>query len=165
MTSRLASLIDPRRHLAAAVGWTVLAVLTLAALIAADLAARSAEARVRGDTEARLDQFADRIQTALGDSLRARLAIVQATAVQLSPLGQRDDAELRRPLQAVRHRFPEFEWLGVADATGRLLAATGRPSPWTTRSVNAGWPLRCAAPGWERSARQAGATAASRPIG
>lgn len=117
--------LDPRRHLAAAIGWTMLAVVTLASLVAASLAAAEAERVARADTERLLHQFATQVQQALAVNLRTRLAIVQATAAQIAASGDRGSDALRRHLDAMQAQFPEFGWVGVADADGRVVAATG----------------------------------------
>lgn len=117
--------LDPRLHLAAAVGWAVFVVVTLAALLAAGLAAHEAERRVRDDSQRLLTQFALQIDQALTMNLVTRRAIVQATAAQIEASADRSRQALRRHLEAVQAQFPEFAWLGVADAKGRITAATG----------------------------------------
>jgi signal transduction histidine kinase len=117
--------LHPRRHLAAAIGWSVLAVVALASLAAANLAAVRAEAVARADTERLLVQFATQVRHALMMNLQTRLAIVQTTAAQIAASGDWGDQALRRHLDAVQTQFPEFAWLGVADADGQVVAATG----------------------------------------
>lgn len=117
--------LHPRRHLAAAIGWSVLTVVTLASLVAANFAAVRAEAVARADTERLLVQFATQVRHTLMMSMQTRLAIVQATAAQIAASGDRGEQALRRHLDAVQAQFPEFAWLGVADADGQVVAATG----------------------------------------
>ncbi|MEO8280027.1 MAG: histidine kinase [Ideonella sp.] len=116
--------LDPRLHLAAAIGWSVCIVVTVAALIAASLAASEAESRVRSDSERLLTQFANQIRDALSMSLETRRSVVQATAAQIIASSDRGNQALRRHLDAVRDQFPEFAWLGVADQLGHVTAAT-----------------------------------------
>ena len=117
--------LDPRLHLAAAIGWAVFTVVTLAAVVAANLAAGEAESRVRTDSERLLTQFATQVRHALAMNLDTRRSVVRATAAQIVASSDRGNEALRRHLDAVQAQFPEFAWLGVADERGRLTAATG----------------------------------------
>ena len=117
--------LDPRLHLAAAIGWSVFVVVSLAALGAATFAAHEAEARARVDTERLLAQFATQIRDAMTMNVATRRSIVQATAGQIVASSDRGDEALRRNLEALQAQFPEFTWLGVADERGRVIAATG----------------------------------------
>lgn len=120
---RLWRRLDPRLHLAAANGWAVFLVVTLAALVTASLAAGEAETRARADTERLLAQFAVQIRQQLMTNLETRRSIVQATAAQIVASADRGNEALRRHLEAVQLQFPEFSWLGVADDRGRVIAA------------------------------------------
>lgn len=122
---RLLSRLDPRLHLAAAIGWTVFGIVALAALGAAHFAAAEGERRARADTERLLIQFTVQIRNALTTSLATRRAIVQVTAAQIAASDDHGRAALRRHLEAVQAQFPEFVWLGVADPQGRVIAAAG----------------------------------------
>jgi signal transduction histidine kinase len=122
---RLTRPLDPRLHLAAAIGWLVFAIVALAALAAATLAAQEAEQRAAGDAERLLAQFATQIRQTLDTTLSTRRAIVVATATQIAATGAESGAALRRHLRAVQVQFPEFAWLGVADPDGRVRADTG----------------------------------------
>ena len=121
--------LDPRLHLAAAIGWTVFGIVALAALVAANFAAAEAERRALADTERLLMQFTVQIRNALTTSLVTRRAMVQVTAAQIAASGDRGRDALRRHLEAVQAQFPEFVWLGVADTQGRLMAVTGEILP------------------------------------
>ena len=122
---RLLARLDPRLHLAAAIGWTVFGIVALAALGAANFAAAEAERRARADTERLLMQFTVQMRNALTTSLVTRRAMVQVAAAQIAASGDRGRDALRRHLEAVQAQFPEFVWLGVADTQGRVIAATG----------------------------------------
>lgn len=116
---------DPRLRLAAAIGWSVFAIILLAALVGANLAAKKAEHRARADAERLLTQFATQIRHALDMGLETRRSILQATAAQIAASGDRGTDALRHHIEAVQAQFPEFTWLGVADEHGRVVAATG----------------------------------------
>lgn len=120
--------LDPRRHLAAAIGWAVLGVVTLAALVTAQLAARQAEQRVRRDTERLLAEYATQVRDVVSMNLLTRRGALRATAAQVAAEVARlpqDPQQLQAALAAAQSQFPEFEWLGVADADGQLLAQVG----------------------------------------
>lgn len=117
--------LDPRVHLAAAIGWAVFVVITLAALAAAQAAAGAVEQRARDDTHRLLTQFAIQVRQTLAQALETRRSVLQATAAQILASSDRDSAGLRRHLDAVQQQFPEFSWLGLADGGGRVIAAAG----------------------------------------
>lgn len=117
---------DPRLRLAAAMGWTIFVIILLAALASANLAAREAERRAREDSERLLAQFATQIRHALDLSLETHRSSLQATASQIAAAPERGEGALRHQIEALREQFPEFVWLGVTDAQGRVVAATER---------------------------------------
>jgi len=127
--------LDPRLHIAAAIGWAVFGVVTLAALIAANLASNQAERRARADAEGLLAEYATQVRDALSMGLETRRSLLQATAAQISSTADRDPATLRHTLLAAQSQFPEFTWLCVADAAGHVVADTGSPS--VTANVSA----------------------------
>jgi len=116
--------LDPRFHLAAAIGWSVFALVMLAALASANLAANEAERRARVDAERLLTQFATQIRYALAMNLETRRSIVQASASQIAASRDRSSDALRRHLEAVQVQFPEFAWFAVADDDGRVTASS-----------------------------------------
>ncbi len=116
--------LDPRRHLAAAIGWAMFAVIVVASLVAANLAATAAERRGRADSQRLLEQFAAQMHHALVTNIETRLTIMRATAAQVAVSGDHGKAALRRHLEAVQEQFPEFAWIGVADVEGLVVAAT-----------------------------------------
>ncbi len=117
--------LDPRLHLAAAIGWAVFVVVTLAALAAAQAAAGAVEQRARADSARLLTQFAIQLRQTLAQALETRRSVLQATAAQILASSERGGAGLRRHLEAVQQQFPEFSWLGLADGSGRVIAAAG----------------------------------------
>ncbi|HOL36270.1 MAG: hypothetical protein JSR43_01630 [Proteobacteria bacterium] len=98
--------------------------LLLASLMAGRLAAVQAEQAARAGSQRLLTQFAIQVNHGLEANLQTRLAIVQASADQLAASGELGPPALRRHLDVVRTRFPEFVWLGVVDAAGKVVAAT-----------------------------------------
>jgi signal transduction histidine kinase len=122
--------LNPRLHLAAAIGWAVFSVVAAAALITAYLAANEAEQRARADAEALLVEFATEVRDALSLQLNTRRSLLKATAAQLRASGDRNPVAMRQTLLAVQSGFPEFVWMGVVEPGGHTLADTGDgPSP------------------------------------
>lgn len=127
---RLRARLDPRRHLAAAIGWAMLAVAALAALAAGQLAARDAEQAARVDAQRLMTQFATQVELGLAMSLQTRLSVLKATAIQIEGAAPVDPLALRPRLAAVQMQFPEFASVAVTDAQGRVLAgALPMPPP------------------------------------
>jgi signal transduction histidine kinase len=122
------SQLDPRLHISAAIGWAVFCVVTLAALITASLAADQAEQSARADAEGLLAELATQVRDAISMSLESRRWLLQATAAQISARPDRDPAALRRTVEAAQSEFPDFTWLAVVDAAGRITAATEQAS-------------------------------------
>ncbi len=116
--------LSPRRHLAAAVGWTVFALVTTAAVIAASVAASQAERGALDSAQALLSASAVQARSSIIEQLRTHRAIVQSVAIQLAAVGNRGHSALRLHLETLQEQFPEFVWLGVADARGQITEAT-----------------------------------------
>lgn len=121
---KLSLALDPRRHVAASVGWAMFAVISLTSLIAAQLASAAAEERTLNDMQRLTDQFAHQVQQGLANVLRTRISIVQTTAAQIVSAKDRSSDTVRGHLEVVRSQFPEFLWLGITDDTARVMAAT-----------------------------------------
>ncbi len=116
--------LNPRRHVAAAIAWAVFAVVTIAALIAANLAAAEAEQRARADAEGLLAELATQVRDALSMNLETRRSVLQATAAQIAASGDHSSAGIQQTLGAVKAAFPEFVWLALTDTQGRIQADT-----------------------------------------
>ncbi len=114
--------LNPRLHLAAAIGWAVFAVVTAAALVGANLAAAQAEQRARADAQALLVEFATQVRDALSMNIEIRRSLLQATAAQITASNDRSPAALQRILHAVQGQYPEFSHLVVVDGSGRAVA-------------------------------------------
>lgn len=122
---RLSQQLNPRLHIAAAIGWAVFLVVTLAALVTANLAATEAEHRARVDAEGLLAEFATQVRDALSMQLETRRSLLQAAAAQAIATGELSPSAVLKTLEVIRGRFPEFDWLGVANGDGRVVTGTG----------------------------------------
>lgn len=121
----LARYLDPRRSLAAAIGWLVFALsigLVLVASAWVDDIVRTNLLDLRGR---QLDRTAGRIAADLNLDLALRLQSVRALAAMLATeLRDENQATLRKILENLQQASPEFAWIGVANPQGRVLAAT-----------------------------------------
>ena len=120
---RLWRRLDPRRHIAAAVGWSVFAVVLVGTLLAAELAAYQAGRRMRADTQAQLSQTAGQTADALLAQVHVRLAAMQAAVAQWQLDASADKVAADR-LRALQRTQPELSWLGLLDDSGQPLAST-----------------------------------------
>lgn len=102
----------------------MLAVVALASLVAAELASAEAERAARSSGARLMAQFASQVDHGLRLTLDSRLSVVEATAAQLARAADKSGDALRAHLDAVQAEFPEFAWLGVADAYGKVVSST-----------------------------------------
>lgn len=116
---------DPRAHVTATLAWTIFAMFCISALVVAQIAADAAQARARADMDQLLAQFARQAHRGLDDEIGTRLAMVDVAATQIAASGDRSATGMRRHIEAIKRRFAEFEWLGVTDARGNVIAAVG----------------------------------------
>lgn len=136
--------LDPRRHVAAALGWTVFALVVGGAVLAAALSANLAARHVAADTRARLSQTAGQADDALLAQVQVRLAALQAAVAQWR-LDAAGNAQPDDRLRALQQQQPELNWIGVRDLTGRLQFATNGADaagpapalPWLSRGARA----------------------------
>lgn len=126
--------LDPRHHLAAAVGWAVFVVVTLAALLTAELAARQAEQRARADAENLLAEFATQVRDAVSMQLQIRRSALAATAATLRSPDLLLPDRAAQLVAETRARFPEFAVLAIVDAGGRVTDASD--PDWRGRRVD-----------------------------
>lgn len=136
--------LDPRQHLSAAVGWAVFAVVTVAALVTADFAARQAEARARVDAETLLAEYATQVRDAVSMQVQIRRSVLDATAVTMQAPAAGPGRRASRFLAEIRARFPEFSLLMVVASGGLIMDASDAMR--VGKSIDA--------EAWQRLARQ-----------
>ena len=120
---RLLRCLDPRRSLATAIGWLVVALSLVFALVAAALwlgeMARTSLLQQHGR---QLALTADQLAAGLDQALASRLQSLQAAAVMLrTDLGSDTRRTRRAVLDELQSAYPEFEWIGLADAKGKVV--------------------------------------------
>jgi signal transduction histidine kinase len=121
----LARYLDPRRSLASAIGWLVFALSIGLVLVASMWVGDIVRTNLLDQRSRQLDRTADRIAAELNLNLALRLQSVRELAALLATeLRDENQATLRRILENLQQASPEFEWIGVANRQGRVLAAT-----------------------------------------
>ena len=121
----LARYLDPRRSLASAIGWLVFALSIGLVLVASVWVGNIVRTNLLDQRSRQLGGTADRIAAELNLSLALRLQSVRALAALLATeLRDENQATIRRILENLQQASPEFEWIGVANPQGRVLAAT-----------------------------------------
>ncbi|MHB8493700.1 MAG: sensor histidine kinase [Casimicrobiaceae bacterium] len=117
--------LDPRRSLAAAIGWLVFALSIGLVLVASVWLGDLVRDDLLEQRERQLERAADRVVAELNLDLALRMQSVRALAALLATeLGDENPATLRRNLENLQRASPEFTWIGVANAQGRIVAAT-----------------------------------------
>ena len=122
---RLLRYLDPRRSLAIAIGWLVVALSLVVALVAALWLGEMARTSLLQQHGRQLALSTDQLAAELDQALALRLQSVRAVASMLrTDLGSDTPRALRAVLDDLQFTYPEFEWIGLADAKGTVVAAS-----------------------------------------
>lgn len=140
--------IDPRRSLAAAIGWWVIA-LTVCLSLAASMWLRVfIRSTLLEQHSQRLESAGEHVVAGLETTMQLRLQSVTVVATMLSEDVQRSDTQrLRRALEAVRREVPDLIWMAATDPDGNVVAATsdevvGRnvyQYAWASQGLDIAW--------------------------
>jgi signal transduction histidine kinase len=128
--------LSPGRSLTAGAVWLVIVLAASFAMAASLLAGRVAREIVVQQHARRLALETDQLGSDFGQAVAARVGAVRAARAQ-----QPSD-ELFSRLNA---DFPDFGWIGIADADGRVLAADGSlpvnvsAEPWFRAGIDGVW--------------------------
>ncbi|MDD5404889.1 MAG: histidine kinase [Sulfuricella sp.] len=122
---RLPSYLDPRRSLASAVGWLVVVLSLGFAMIAALWLGEMARTSLLRQHGQELALSADQLAAEFDQALALRLQSLRAAAALLRmDLDAGTPRALRAVLDDLQSAYPEFEWIGLADANGTVVAAS-----------------------------------------
>ena len=122
---RLLRYLDPRRSLAVAVGWLVVALSLVVALVAALWLGDMARTSLMQQHSRQLALTADQLAAELDQALASRLQSLRAAAAMLgTDLGSDTPRARRAVLDDLQSAYPEFEWIGLSDTTGAVVAAS-----------------------------------------
>jgi diguanylate cyclase (GGDEF)-like protein/PAS domain S-box-containing protein len=123
MTSASSSAPKPRPALATWLFVALIAVTIAAALTFTLVIDRVMRAEARDDATAFLQAHADALRDALDRGMAQHVGEVQAIGRFDVLTRGSDAAAMRRTLEQMHASFPQFAWLGIADADGLVLAA------------------------------------------
>jgi signal transduction histidine kinase len=119
--------IDPRRSLATAALWLIIGLALVFSTAAGIWVGRIARANVLEQHVRRLALETDQLSSDLGQAVAGRLDAIRAAERILRASG-----DPGRSLEAVfgelTSAYPQYDWIGVADADGRLIASHERAS-------------------------------------
>lgn len=116
--------LDPRHSLSAAIGWLVIALAACFATVAAVWVGGMARTNILQQHVQQFTLETDMLASDLNQALASRLNAVQAAAAMLrTDMSSDAPHSLRAVFDELQSTFPEFEWIGLADATGKVLAA------------------------------------------
>ena len=122
---RLFERLDPRRSLAAAIGWLVIALSASLVLTANQWLRGFVRQTLLEQHSQRLEGAAEHVGAELDSALILRLQAVSTVAAMLSGRAERGDPKrLTRDLDAVRRELPDLTWLAITDANGEIVTAT-----------------------------------------
>lgn len=121
---RLLRYLDPRRSLAMAIGWLVVALSLVLALVAAFWMGGMARTSLLHQHGRQLATTTDQFAAELDQALSSRLQSVRATAALLGTAAGIENPRARRALlDELQSAYPEFDWIGLADTKGTVMAA------------------------------------------
>ncbi|MHB1620576.1 MAG: sensor histidine kinase [Sulfuricella sp.] len=111
--------------MATAVGWLVVALSLVFAMVAALWLGGMAQTSLLQQHDRQLALSAGQLAAELDQALALRLQSVRAAATLLgTDVGSETPRALRAVLDDLQSTYPEFEWIGLADAKGRVVAAS-----------------------------------------
>ena len=137
--------LDPRVSLAAAIGWTVCALMLVIAAVTGFFTMRAARGAIQQEIGQLYAGHAQRLIDTIDANLAGRRQWVAITG-RLIALDTTTQPFQVRPglLDDLRAALPEIEWAGVAEVDGRVIAATDNvllgqyvaQRPWFTQGFN-----------------------------
>jgi len=122
---RLLLYLDPRRSLATAVGWLVAVLSLILAMVAALWLGEMAQTSLLQQHGRQLALSTDQLAAEIDQALALRLQSVRAVAAMLrTDPGSDTPRVLHALLDDLQSTYPEFEWIGLADAKGTVMASS-----------------------------------------
>ena len=116
--------LDPQHSLSAAIGWLVMALAVCFATVTTVWVGGMARTNILQQHVQQFTLETDMLASDMNQALASRLNAVQAAAAILrTDVSSDTPRALRALFDELQSTYPEFEWLGLADATGKVLAA------------------------------------------
>ena len=128
------SRLDPRRHVAAAIGWSVGLLALLSAIVVSIAVTLTARSDLEGDAAsifaAETARLAEALDVRLDDKLRvisSSAQILDATRTTLAP------QQLSQPvLDAAGRSVDGFDWVGIINPAGTVVSSSDRSASGET---------------------------------
>lgn len=145
---RLPHNLDPRHSLATAIGWLIVALSLAFAMVAALWLGEMARTSLLQQHGQQMALNADQLAAELNQAFAARLQSLRAAATLLgTDVGSETPHALRTVLQELESAYPEFEWIGLADEKGAVIAASdgllegssAAHRPWFAQGLKGPW--------------------------
>lgn len=146
--TRLLHYLDPRRSLATAAGWLAVALSLIFAMVAALWLGGMARTSLLQQHSRQMTLTTGQLTAELNQALALRLQSVRAAATLMrTDLGSDTPRALHAVLDNLQSTYPEFEWIGLADQQGKVVAASNgllegssvAERPWFTQGLKASW--------------------------
>jgi signal transduction histidine kinase len=148
IVQRLLERINPRRSLAAAIGWTLALLFCAGAYLGSLWAGSLARTRLETQTGVLYQQYALHISNALDDNLYDRLQWLRGMADVFAVRAADESVDGKRALlERWKASLPELERMAYADDSGKVVASTGRHGEggsvagqrWFVEGTGRGW--------------------------
>ncbi len=124
--ARIPDGLNPKRSLAAALGWALSALFLLGAYAASYWVGALTRNRLEAQTGELYKQYALQISNVLDNSLHDRLQWIRAMAdVFATHAVEQNQAQQRAFLERLQNSLPELAWIGFVAPDGKVLAGTG----------------------------------------
>jgi signal transduction histidine kinase len=144
----LLSNVDPRRSLAAAAMWLIIALAVTFSIAAAAWVGSIARENVLQQHMRRLSLETDQLSSEFGQALSARLDAVHAAGSLLgaaNALGQ--PGGLSGVFDELASAYPQLDWIAIADPNGIVIRSNGalhpgdnvNASPWFSSGLHGPW--------------------------
>jgi signal transduction histidine kinase len=123
---RLLAALDPRRRVAAAIGWAIGAVSLVVAAVVGAWTMGEARRAIEGEIGLVYAAHAQRLVETIDANLAGRRQWVAASATLMGArIGALPQADVGQVLTDLKSALKEIEWAGVVDTQGVVIAATG----------------------------------------
>ena len=114
--------LDPRHSLSAAIGWLVIALAACFATVATVWVGGMARTNMLQQHVQQFTLETDMLASDMNQALASRLNAVQAAvAILRTDVSSDTPRALRAVFDELQSTYPEFEWIVLADATGKVL--------------------------------------------
>lgn len=127
LLDRVAKRFDPRQSLRARLGLTICSIALVMAIMASITVSATASNRVKTDAGIALEQLAYQVSDKLDRGMFERYREIQnLTELDLLSNPNSPRSQKRSLLDRLQSTYPTYSWIGLTDATGKVLVSTGK---------------------------------------